>query len=241
MNYRQRIKVWVDGFSEKQTLEADTNIKALTSAIRQPAAWDGGIRDLTLALGGRYLTLDQDKKWQFTADQSFKGGSEATLRAALNRALLAHVETGQATDQAAAIFDLLVAKDRWRQCLTSLDSSYAFALLAIHVAYITHNPDPKDPVTKVALPRIISGFRKVTSKWLGVNVGSQQPVSAWQMASMIFGREWCEFMLKDESMPTWEIMLMVERGRPAFAPGLIAPALEDYSEVLPDLSSEMHL
>jgi hypothetical protein len=240
LSYRQKIAAWVGNFLNRreQGTEADANIMALVSSLGGPG-WDAGVDDLMRALGGKYLTLKvngDDERWRFDIDKSYQGCSEPVFRYALEHALRLHAAGGQASDQAVAIFDLLSEKDRWRCCLTSVESAYAFALLMIHMAYLTSDVDMTTPFAKLALPRVVSGFKKITKPWLGVEVGLSQRMGGEQMAALLFGQVWCDFMLSDTETAAWRITLIVERHRPPFAPGLLAHGVEVPSEDLPDLS-----
>lgn len=240
MTYRQRIRVWVDNLLYKRERAADANVADLVAALEGPA-WDGGVTNLTRALGGRYLTQGEGQKWTFAAEKSYQACSEDVLRSALAKALCLHIAGSQSYEHTVAIFDLLAQKNRWQSCLTSIDSAYSFALLMIHVAYVISDTDVKAPFVRLVLPSISSGFKEIASQWLDVDIGAKQLVRPGQMAALLFGQEWCDYLLKDPLMAAWQITIVVERSRPAFAPGLLAPGLEVRAENLPDLAIGMSL
>jgi hypothetical protein len=195
-----------------------------TQTSKQPPellGGDSGFRPLAKAFGCRYLELDNG--W-YTLKQPSEPlpADEAVTRRMLIKAMHAFLgsKNRNYTDDGFSILDGLTKNNRWRECLSVMESTRDLAELVMDFAlYSNYKHQLRSPIA--------SGVCALLNDWLQPAAPYDAMPTGAALARTFYGDVWANLLLnEDDPTDKWKIPDIVRNTTPPFLHG-VAPAQTD--------------
>lgn len=165
---------------------------------------------------------------------------EPLVRETLVLTLRSHVEKDGVRFDGYAILEGLSRRERWRDCLFTLDDAYNLTLLLLDFMAAVETGEDDTEKTRF-LQAVLPGAFQILWEWTHSPEWKMWDKSALeipgslQICRAFFGSAWCDLVLCPPGTKFWNDRGMISSHRPPFLPGLLPEHLDAAVVPLPDM------